>query len=528
LPYDNKNEFQLVIDAPESMPLETTEAAVADLARFLQGIPGVRSLNGIAGAHAPMDFNGLVRHYYLRGRRNHAELRVTLADKLERREQSHALILRLRPEVAAIAARHGVSAKLVEVPPGPPVIATLVAEHYGTATTDYETLNNAATMTAARLAGEPGAVDVDVSAAALAYRQVFIPDQEKAALSGISVNAIATTVRVAVEGQVAGYASVDDEVNPLPIILRIPYQKRTDLDAIHIEGIPGIAKVRERGGVRDAPTPSVSIAELGHFEMVPHDQPIFHKDLRRVAYTFAEVAGRVPAAIVYDVDADRGSEYSDGLQVRPVAQRTYFNPGGGEAWELPAGVSLTWAGEGEWDITLRVFRDLGIAFGVAVLGIFFVIRLQTNLSALTGIIMLSIPLTAIGIMPGFWMLNLVTAQQIGEFANPVMFTATAMIGMIALAGIVVRNSLMLVEFVQQALDRGMLLTQALLQSGAIRARPVLLTAGTTVLGNLVITLDPIFSGLAWAIIFGVLASTAFTLFVVPVVYQLVYGEGNGE
>jgi multidrug efflux pump subunit AcrB len=173
---------------------------------------------------------------------------------------------------------------------------------------------------------------------------------------------------------------------------------------------------------------------------------------------------------------------------------------------------------------LKVFVDLGIAFGVALVGIFFVIRLQTGLSMLTVIVMLSIPLTAIGIMPGFWLLNVVAQGRVGDYADPVLFTATAMIGMIALAGIVVRNSLILVEFVQQALARGEALTEALVQSGAIRARPILLTAGTTLLGNLVITLDPIFSGLAWSIIFGVIASTAFTLFVVPVVYHLAYGE----
>jgi multidrug efflux pump subunit AcrB len=226
--------------------------------------------------------------------------------------------------------------------------------------------------------------------------------------------------------------------------------------------------------------------------------------------------------VVYDLDADRDAGGDSRVQ-RPPESRTYFSPGGGQPWSLPEEVRLTWSGEGEWDITLRVFRDLGIAFGVALVGIFFVIRLQTHLSALTGIIMLSIPLTAIGIMPGFWMLNLVADRQVGAYADPVLFTATAMIGMIALAGIVVRNSLMLVEFVQQALQRGVELKTALTEAGAIRARPVLLTAGTTMLGNLVITLDPIFSGLAWTIIFGVLASTAFTLFVVPVVYQLVYG-----
>jgi multidrug efflux pump subunit AcrB len=193
---------------------------------------------------------------------------------------------------------------------------------------------------------------------------------------------------------------------------------------------------------------------------------------------------------------------------------------------LPDGISVSWSGEGEWNITLRVFRDLGIAFGVALIGLFVVIRAQTGRTALTFIIMLAIPLTVIGIMPGFWLLNGLGAAEAGGYADPTLFTATAMIGMIALAGIVVRNSLILVEFIEQARAGGMPVQAALLEAGRLRARPVLLTAGTTLLGNLVITLDPIFSGLAWAIIFGVAASTVFTLFVVPLVYGFVYGEKN--
>jgi multidrug efflux pump subunit AcrB len=524
LPYDNKNEFQVVVDAPETMTLEGTEAIVSKIATFLQSVPEVSTVSTFSASHSPMDFNGLVRHYYLRGRPNEAELRVTLADKLAREDQSHALILRLRPELASIAEEHGVNVKLVEVPPGPPVVATLVAEHYGTPTTAYQTLIDASASTAARLSREPGVVDVDISAADPSQRLIFVPDQEKAALSGISAQTIATTLEVAINGRTASYAGVEDEVNPLPVVVRVPFAQRDELMSLHVEGLPGIAKVRARGGVTNAPTPMVALGELGALHSVTRDQPVYHKDLQRVAYTFAEVAGRVPAAVIYDIDADR--DLSDAVinQTRPLEGRTFFNSGGGQAWQLPADVTLLWAGEGEWNITLRVFRDLGIAFGVAILGIFIVVRLQTGLATLTGIIMLSIPLTAVGIMPGFWILNMLAAGQVGEYADPVLFTATAMIGMIALAGIVVRNSLMLVEFVQQDLTRGAPLTEALVNSGLARARPVLLTAGTTMLGNLVITLDPIFSGLAWAVIFGVLASTAFTLFIVPVVYQLVYGD----
>jgi multidrug efflux pump subunit AcrB len=347
-----------------------------------------------------------------------------------------------------------------------------------------------------------------------------VPDQEKAALSGISAEAIATALEVVIGGRVAGYVDAPAEAVPLPIRMRVPYAQRTDLGNLHIKGLPGIAKVRSAGGVTDAPTPLVSLAELGHFEARDSDQPIFHKDLKAVAYTFAEVAGRTPAEVIFDVDADLGSAATS---ARTLRSRTFFASGGGDGWSLPAGVTVSWSGEGEWDVTLRVFRDLGIAFGVALVGLFVVIWFQTGLAALTAIIMLAIPLTAIGIMPGFWLLNVLTAHAIDGFADPVLFTATAMIGMIALAGIVVRNSLILIEFIQHERARGTELTAALIRAGTIRARPVLLTAGTTMLGNLVITLDPIFSGLAWAVIFGVTASTAFTLLVVPVAYQLVYG-----
>ena len=197
-------------------------------------------------------------------------------------------------------------------------------------------------------------------------------------------------------------------------------------------------------------------------------------------------------------------------------------------WTLPGDVRAVWNGEGEWQVTLRVFRDLGIAFGVALLGIFLVLRIQTGLSVITGIIMLAIPLSVIGIMPGFWLLNQLGERMVNGFSNPVLFTATAMIGMIALAGIVVRNSLILIEFIQMALREGQSLQEALLQAGAVRMRPIFLTAGTTLLGNMVITLDPIFNGLAWAIIFGITASTLFTLFVIPVLYSLVFANKPGH
>jgi multidrug efflux pump subunit AcrB len=271
----------------------------------------------------------------------------------------------------------------------------------------------------------------------------------------------------------------------------------------------------------------VPLAELGDFEQTLEDKAIYHKNLKPVTYVFAEIAGRTPAEIVLDVAGDLEGEPAADRFV-PLKNRTYLNPGGGLPWALPDGVHAVWNGEGEWQITLRVFRDLGIAFGVALLGIFLVLRIQTGLSAITAIIMLAIPLSVIGIMPGFWLLNHVGERVVDGFPDPTLFTATAMIGMIALAGIVVRNSLILVEFIHMALRDGSDLKEALTKAGAVRMRPIFLTAGTTLLGNLVITLDPIFSGLAWAIIFGIAASTLFTLFVIPVIYHLVYSGRPGH
>jgi multidrug efflux pump subunit AcrB len=253
---------------------------------------------------------------------------------------------------------------------------------------------------------------------------------------------------------------------------------------------------------------------------------IYHKDLRRVSFVYGEMAGRPPMDAILDVMADLNNTDAGTDGNISLDQRNHLHPGGGIAWSLPAGTETVWNGEGEWHITFTVFRDMGLAFAAAVIGIFFVLYIQTGSTRLTFIIMSAIPLTVIGIMPGFWFLNQVGERAIAGVPNPVLFTATAMIGMIALAGIVIRNSLILVEFVHIALGEGLSLKLALMQAGTVRMRPVLLTAGTTLLGNIVITLDPIFNGLAWAIIFGILASTLFTLLVVPVTYFLVYERSH--
>ena len=530
LPHDNKDEFQVIVDLPEGTTLEHTQGVVALLGNHLAAVPEVMDYTAFVGVPSPMDFNGMVRHYYLRQGAHYADIRVTLAGRQRRKQQSHAILLRLRKDLEAIAHQAGTRIKLVEVPPGPPVIATIAVELYGGKATPYSTLQYAAQVLENRLKKEPLVVDTDTSVGDDQNKIVFVPDREKAALSGIGTEDIAGTIHLANHGLIAGYLQLSREVNPLPVVLRLPYNTRNSsqaLTSLHVKGRPGITKIREKSGLRDAPQPIVPLAELGHTRWLRQDKVIYHKNLRPVAYVFAEPAGRTPSEVVLDVSSD----LSTGNRTdnpRPLEGRTYLNPGGGLPWSLPEGVLAVWNGEGEWEITLRVFRDLGIAFGVAMLGIFMVLRIQTGLSAITGIIMLAIPLSVIGIMPGFWILNQIGERMVDGFPNPILFTATAMIGMIALAGIVVRNSLILVEFIHMALREGKPLSEALLQAGAVRMRPIFLTAGTTLLGNLVITLDPIFSGLAWAIIFGILASTVFTLFVIPVIYSLVYDNKPGH
>jgi multidrug efflux pump subunit AcrB len=336
-------------------------------------------------------------------------------------------------------------------------------------------------------------------------------------------------------GQTATTLNIPSEVSPLPVILRLPRELRSSPEALaslYISGRPGIAKVRQGASLKDAPVPLVQLAELGSFQNRSVDKTIYHKNLERVAYVFAETAGRPPADVVLDVQADQVPDISlirnPQSEIRNLSDRTYFNMGAGIPWTLPAGTRALWSGEGEWKITVDVFRDLGLAFGAAMVGIFLILWLQTGSLAITLIMMLAIPLTMIGIMPGFWLLNAIGVHTIAGLPNPVYFTATAMIGMIALAGIVVRNSVVLVDFIHRGLERGLSLEDALIESGAIRTRPIFLTAGTAFLGNIVITLDPIFSGLAWSIIFGITASTLFTLGVIPLVYHLVYAHRPGH
>ena len=487
LPFDNKNEFQIVVDMPESATLERTDAVVREVENLLRTVPEITDFTSTVGAASPMDFNGLVRHYYLRQGANVADIRVSLLPRKEREMDSHALVLRLRNDIAALAERTGSSLKLVELPPGPPVLSTLVAEVYGRPDQSYAELIAAGKLVGAQMRKEPGVVDVDDTVEAVQAKFFFRVDRDKAARNGIATADIVQSLQMALSGLPAGALHVPTEQNELPIVIKLPREKRSDLARL------ATLTVKGRGGM------AVQLGELGAFEAQSADKTIIHKNQERVVFVTGEMAGRGPAYAV-------------------LALQSWF-----KEHPLPSGIKVDWAGEGEWKITVDVFRDLGLAFAAALIGIYVLLAYQTGSYVLPGIIMLSIPLTMIGIMPGFWLLNALGNKPVGGFDNPVFFTATAMIGMIALAGIVVRNGIILVDFIKTSVERGDAVQDAILESGAVRFRPIALTAAAALLGAWPITLDPIFSGLAWSLIFGLFVSTVFTLVVIPLVYYWLVG-----
>ncbi|KZN50401.1 efflux RND transporter permease subunit [Pseudoalteromonas luteoviolacea] len=529
LPFDNKNEVQVLIDMPRGTSLEATAAMTQRVQEVVWQLQEVTAMAAYVARPSSVDFNGMVRGYYQRHSSHFSELRVLLVDKQHRVHQSHAVVLRMREALAPLI-KNGIRIKVVEVPPGPPVMSTLVAEVYASDLfTDKATHVAAAYALKARLEQEAHVTEVDMSLVPQAMRQRFILDKRKAALSGIVTQDVNQTLQIASGGFVAGVLQVPHEVTPLDIELQLPFAERNQwpvINALQLRGTHTLAKMTAGNALESATSPLVPLGELGQWQQSSVEQPIYRKDLKEVIYVTAELNGRTPAAVIADIVSDEGKT-TQHIQW-PWQSRTFLSSGAGLGWQLPAGTEYRFSGEGEWRITVDVFRDMGIGFAFALTAIFIILRWQTASSALAGIIMSAIPLTMIGIMPGFWLLNQFGERTIAGAPEPVLFTATAMIGMIALAGIVVRNSLILVEFVNQQRARGVAIKEALYQAGEVRMRPVLLAAGTTMLGNLVIILDPVFSGLALAIIFGTLASTVLSLFVVPVVYFLVFKDTQYE
>ncbi|MDP2904124.1 MAG: efflux RND transporter permease subunit, partial [Methylovulum sp.] len=438
------------------------------------------------GLPSPMDFNGMVRHYYLRLGANVGDIRIVLADKSHREQPSHNIALRIRPDIDRIEKRYGANIKIVEMPPGPPVLSTLVAEIYGPPEASYQDIIHVANRVRGDIEKTAGVVDVDDFVEAEQGKLHYLIDHDKAALLGISSAQAAHTLQLAIEGGKIGLLHIAEERQPLAIQLSVPRAARSseaDLLALSVQTSTGQL---------------VRLSEVGQFAHEHAGQAIYHKNLQRVAYVTGEMAGRSPVEAILDL-----SGVFDG---RP----------------LPDGYKAEMAGEGEWKITVDVFRDLGLAFAAAMVMIYVLLVGQTGSLGVPLIMMIAIPLTVIGIMPGFWFINLFT-EPVGGYATPIYFTATAMIGMIALAGIVVRNSIILIDFIENIYRNNpdISLADAIVEAGATRLNPIFLTAASAVLGSMMIVLDPIFSGLAWSFIFGIIASTLFSLVVIPVVYFLI-------
>ncbi|MCX7088576.1 MAG: efflux RND transporter permease subunit [Methylococcales bacterium] len=486
LPFDNKNELQLVIDMPKGSTLEKTDEVATALGRYLATVNEVTDYQSYVGLSAPMDFNGMVRHYYLRQNSYQGEVRISLIDKEQREQQSHTIALRIRPDIERIAKQYTANVKIVELPPGPPVLSTVVAEIYGSPEASYTDIIHASNQVKAAFTQTKGIVDIDDLVDADTTRLLFQLNHEKAALKGITAAQVAQTVQMALQGNVVGSVHIASERKSLDILLQLPRAVRSST--------PDLLALR----IKNATGQLIALSEIGRMVETAGEQTIYHKNLQRLSYVTAEMAGRSPVDAILDL--------FDILDAKP----------------LPAGFRYEMAGEGEWKITVDVFRDLGLAFAAAMVMIYVLLVGQTGSLGIPLVMMIAIPLTVIGIMPGFWLLNVFT-EPVAGYATPIYFTATAMIGMIALAGIVVRNSIILIDFIERTYNRDeqTTLSEALIEAGATRLTPIFLTAAAAVFGSAIIVLDPIFSGLAWSFIFGILASTLFSLVVIPVVYFLI-------
>ena len=481
LPFDNKSEFQLIIDMPEGTTLERTNAVARALALAIARDEAVRDVQTYAGVAAPFNFNGLVRHYFLRRGPTVADVQVNLAPKDERDLQSHGIALRIRPVVDSIARSYGASVKVAEIPPGPPVQATLTAEIYGPT---YEAQITAAAQVREIFLATDGVVDVDWSVEAPHAEVRAAVSQAEALRAGTNPQEIAQTIAAAMRGASAGLLHDDDAAEPVAIRIELP-----DSVAASVADLAALPIATPRGALR--------LGVLAAIDSAPAATPIFRKNLRPVVYVTADVAGRLesPAYAILAMREDL-AEINDGLPVHYTGSPTLT--------EEPL---LVW--DGEWQITVEVFRDLGIAFAAVLLLIYVLVVAWFQSFTVPLVIMAPIPLTLIGILPA-------------HAATGAFFTATSMIGMIALAGIIVRNSILLVDFVELGRKRGQSVRDAVIASGLIRARPIILTAAAVVIGGFVMVTDPIFQGLGIALIGGAVVATALTLVAIPVLYYEMY------
>ncbi len=481
LPFDNKSELQVVVDLPEGRTLEDTNALLTELAAVVDRVPEVLDYQGYAGTSAPMNFNGLVRQYFLRSGSNVGDLQVNLVDKHQRSRQSHEIARALRPMLAAVGKRHAASVKVVEVPPGPPVMSPLVAEIYGP---DYAQSRKLALELEKRLIRTEGIVDVDTSVESDAPRETIVVDRARAARLGVPQSAVADALAATISGLDVTYMHDGTSMYPRPVRLRLPASDQARVERL--------LALRVRGGQGQL----VPLSELVTVQRAPWDGAILHKDLLPVVYVTGDEAGKLDSPL-YGM-FDLVGQLKDNLVGGQKLTQTFITQ--------PTDTSdfaIKW--DGEWQITYETFRDMGIAYAAGMVLIYLLVVAQFRSYLVPLVIMAPIPLTVIGVMPGHALLG---AQ----------FTATSMIGMIALAGIIVRNSILLVDFINQSIAEGRSSEDAVVEACAVRAKPIVLTGAAAMMGAFFILDDPIFNGLAISLIFGILVSTILTLVVIPLLY----------
>lgn len=483
LPFDNKSEFQVVVDMPEGTSLEQTSRVLNELAAHLKTVDEVTDYQIYAGTAAPINFNGLVRQYYLREGSHLGDIQVNLTDSHERDRQSHDIALSVRSALHAIGEQYGASVKVVEVPPGPPVMSPIVAEVYGL---DYKGQIAVAQQVREKFAATDDIVDVDDSVEAPQKRLVVEVDRQKAALLGVSQDAVASAIDTVLGGEDVIFLHGRGIKYAVPIRMEFPDALKDTMDSVLA------LRVRSTSGEL------VPMSELVHVRHTKREHSIHHKDMLPVVYVMGDMAGETDSPLYGMFGIFSGvqdlSVYGDKIEqyfISPPNDPYYY--------------SLKW--DGEWQITYETFRDMGIAYGVGMILIYLLIVAQFRSYMVPLVIMSPIPLTVIGVMPGHALLG---AQ----------FTATSMIGMIALAGIIVRNSILLVDFINEQIRAGMPLKEAVISASAVRAKPITLTALAAMIGAFFIIDDPIFGGLAISLIFGILISTLLTLVLIPLMYYM--------
>ncbi|MCX7738226.1 MAG: efflux RND transporter permease subunit [Hydrogenothermaceae bacterium] len=488
LPYDNKSELQIVLDMPEGTPLQETYKAAREIAEYIKNVNEVKNYTIYVGEPAPFDFNGLVRHYYLRQAPNLAQIHINLIGKHERKAQSHEIAERIRDKVFQIAKKHGAKyVAVVEPPPGPPVLSPIVAEVYGP---NHQGQLYVANEIKRIFESTPGVIDVGIYDN-IPQREFHLEiDREKVKRYQLSEDVIVKTMRVALAGYQVGLIHSSEDINQVALIVRLDEKDRESVEKLLSMKVP-------------TPEGGIPIGTFVTVKQTKTDRDIYRKNLQSVVYVVANVNDTLgsPVYPIIDLwDKVKSIKTPDG---KPVEELLTHQP------ELEDKYYVKW--DGEWQVTYETFRDMGIAFGVAIVVLYILLVGWFKSFKMPAVIMSPIPFTLVGIIPGHLIM--------GAF-----FTATSMIGFIALAGIILRNSILLVEFAEQKLKEGYSLEEALLEAGIVRTRPILLTAAAIVVGAFVIIFDPIFNGLAIALIFGTVASTLLTLVVVPVLYYMIVGE----